>query len=59
MKGGIYMFSVYITDKVTHEQSILESNLTEEQAESICEEWGWTYDDGHRSYWMGYDDKED
>ena len=27
-------------------------NLTEEQAEKICEMWGWTYDDGKQSYTM-------
>lgn len=30
-------------------------NLTEQQAESFCEAWGWCYDDGQHSYWLDYE----
>lgn len=49
-------FNVVITKKGTKEQSILESNLTEAKAEKMCEEWGWSYDDGEHSYFMGIEE---
>ena len=26
---------------------------TEDNAERFCEQWGWSYDDGRHSYWLG------
>lgn len=51
------MFKVIATLKGTEQTKVLESNLTEEQAESFCESWGWSYDDGHNSYWLGYEEQ--
>ena len=51
------MYRVVKILKGTEETTTLEDNLTEEQAETICERWGWSYDDGHNSYWLGIEEK--
>lgn len=43
---------VIAIDKQTHERIVLEDDLTEAQAERFCEMWGWSYDDGKKSYWL-------
>lgn len=46
-------WNVNIIDRKTKEKSILESGLTEKQAECICESWGWMYTDEHdTTYWL-------
>lgn len=51
------MFRVFTTSKVTGQRvEILEDKLTERQAERFCEEWGWNYDDGERSFWLDYEE---
>lgn len=48
-------YEVIMINKVTgHVQDILQTGITEEAAENICEAWGWNYDDGKRSYWLDY-----
>ena len=48
------MYNIIITNRRTGEQSILMSNLTEQQAEKECEEWGWMFSDGENTYYMSY-----
>lgn len=50
------LYNLVITRKADGEQSILEHNITEAQAEKMCEQWGWSYDDGKYSYYMGYEE---
>ena len=45
---------VITTDKKTGEETVIETFTTEEKAERFCEMWGWNYDDGVKSYWLGY-----
>lgn len=52
------MYNIIITNRRTGEQSILESNLTEQQAEKMCEEWGWMYSDDNNTYYMSYNIKD-
>lgn len=47
-------YNVLITDKETGEVSVLKTVDTEAEATRECEGWGWNYDDGEKSYWMGY-----
>ena len=28
---------------------------SEDKALNFCEAWGWSYDDGHKSYWLDYE----
>ena len=49
--------NVILTDKRTKTTKILQENLTEREAESICEAWGWNYcDENGVSYWMSLED---
>lgn len=49
---------VMIVDKITKERTLLEDNLTEQQAEQICEEWGWNYiDEDGKSFWLEYEEE--
>lgn len=49
---------VVIVDKRTKERKTIESNLTEKQAWSFCEAWGWNYiDENGKSYWLEVDDE--
>ncbi len=50
------MFNTIITDKKTGEEKVLDIFKTEAEALKECEEWGGTYDDGERSYWIGYEE---
>lgn len=50
------MFIVTLTNKATHEESIFATFTDGEKASKMCEEWGWTYDDGKQSYWMNYEE---
>ena len=47
---------VILINKVTKEETVLIDDITEQEAESFCEAWGWNYDDGYKSYWLGLDD---
>lgn len=49
-------YRVVATQKGTNNTIILESGLTEEKAQNFCEMWGWSYDDGKNSYWLGYEE---
>ena len=51
------MYNLLITNRKTGEITILETDLTERQAERECEQWGWMYDDGYQSYYMSYEEK--
>lgn len=46
------MFNVIGINKRTEQEIMILPNVTEEEAERTCEEWGWIYDDGHKAYWM-------
>jgi hypothetical protein len=49
--------NVYIVDKRTRAKKVIEENLTEEQAWSFCEAWGWNYiDENGKSFWLEIDD---
>jgi len=51
------MYRVYTINKHTRQRvEILADNLTEYEAESFCESWGWNYcrEDGY-SFWMNYE----
>ena len=37
------------------EKLVLATNVTEKVAENFCESWGWSYDDGKKSYWLDYE----
>lgn len=50
------LYNLVITRKSTGEKSVLEHNITEAKAEKTCEQWGWMYDDGNYSYYMGYEE---
>ena len=50
-------YKVLVTPKGTDKTQVYENNLTEEQAQKICEAWGWSYDDGKISYWMRYEEQ--
>ena len=48
-------YNIYITDRKTNESFILESGVTERQAESFCESWGWFYcDENGKTWYLGY-----
>lgn len=52
-------YKVYTINKITgYREDIIETGLTESEAESYCESWGWNYDDGHRSFWIDYEVEE-
>lgn len=53
-KGGT-MVNIIITDKQTGQEKTLETVPTQEQAENFCECWGWSYDDGRKTYYLGYE----
>lgn len=46
------MFTVIAIRKGSKEEKILGTYHIEEDAEKFCEMWGWSYDDGHHSYWL-------
>ena len=49
---------VVIINKRTKEKTIIKKNLTEEQAESFCEMWGWMYcDENGISYWLAIEEE--
>lgn len=50
-----YPYAVYITNKKTREEQYYGGFESEDKALKEVESWGWNYDDGHHSYWMGYD----
>lgn len=43
---------VIIIDRVTRKESILVNGISEKHAEQICEQWGWFYCDGNKTYWL-------
>lgn len=50
---------VYGTRKGMTEKKVICCYETEKQAEEMCEQWGWTYDDGKHSYWMTYEQSDE
>lgn len=56
-KLGIKNYRVIGTSKTTREEKIIKDNITKEEAEKFCELWGWSYDDGEHSYYLGYEGK--
>ncbi len=46
------MFAVIGMRKKSCEEIVIENGLSRTAAEKICEQWGWSYDDGKYSYWM-------
>lgn len=51
------MYRVYTVSKSPHYRvDTIATGLTEEQAESFCESWGWNYcDEQGRSFWIDYE----
>lgn len=51
------MYQVYLISKKTRQRhKVIETNLTEEQASRICEQWGWNYCDEHGvNWWIDYE----
>ena len=56
---GVKMFNVIGTERKTKRKIIIESHLTEAKAVWICECWGWMYDDGKDTYYMGIEEEEE
>lgn len=50
------LYNITITKRKDGTKSILAYNIPEERAERECEQWGWMYDDGKDSYYMGYEE---
>ena len=51
-------YRVFTINKVTgRQEAVLQKTMTEEAAENICEAWGWSYDDGERSFWIDYEEE--
>lgn len=50
-------YRVIGTSKATREEKIIKDNITKEEAEKFCDLWGWSYDDGEHSYYLGYEAK--
>lgn len=50
------LYNITITKRKDGTKSILAYNLPEARAERECEQWGWMYDDGKDSYYMGYEE---
>ena len=49
-------YCVMATDKQTKEKTLLERDMTREQAEQFCEMWGWNYcDEWGKSYWLSFE----
>lgn len=46
-------YNIITIDKATKEETVLHANMSEKEAESFCDAWGWVYDDGKKSYWLG------
>lgn len=52
-------YRVVLVDKPTGSRIVYQSGMTEAQAESVCEAWGWNYiDDDGKSYWIEYEEEE-
>lgn len=52
-------YRVYTSSKTTGMRvEVLCEGLTESEAQAYVESWGWSYDDGHRSFWMDYEVEE-
>ena len=49
-------YRVLLVDKQNGESTVYQSGLTEKEAESICEAWGWNFiDENGKSFWLEYD----
>lgn len=46
------MYSVVIENKT--ESYVMATGITEQEAENICESWGWSYDNGKQSFRMSF-----
>ena len=53
------MFNVIGTERKTKRKIIIESHLTEAKAVWMCECWGWMYDDGKDTYYIGIEEEEE
>lgn len=50
---------IVLIDKATMKETTFADNLTEQEAESICESWGWNYcDEKGQSYWMSIEEEQ-
>lgn len=45
-------YTVYGVEKETKSKIVLGVFYCLEEAEQLCERWGWNYDDGKHFYWM-------
>ena len=51
-------YRIFTINKVTGQhEAVLGNTMTEEAAENFCEAWGWTYDDGKRSFWLDFEEE--
>lgn len=53
------MFTVIALRKGSKAVKRLGTYDKEEDAEKFCEMWGWSYDDGHYSYWLFIEEGND
>lgn len=47
------LYFVTIENKITGQTKLMTAATTEQEAINICEQWGWIYENGFESYWMG------
>ena len=50
------MYSVIIESKTEKTSYIMATGLTAQEAESLCDSWGWTYDNGKEAFWMSIEE---
>ena len=51
---------VVLIDKQTKVRTVLQKGLSESEAESICEAWGWNYiDENGKSFWLEYGEEQE
>ena len=48
------MHSIIIESRTKSECYVLATGITEQEAENICESWGWSYDNGKQSFRMSF-----
>ena len=45
--------NLYAINKITNQrEKLVYKGKNEEDAEIFCEQWGWKYDDGYKSFWL-------
>ena len=52
-------YCVIGTAKASRQEVVILSDATEEEALRECEQWGWSYDDGEKSYWIEVRERSD